>query len=146
MRDDPGGDAACWMHILDDEGRIADRPLSDVAVRRVYEAPDAVDGYRVLVDRLWPRGLSRERARLDAWLRDLAPSDELRRWYGHDPDRWEEFERRYRAELELPDRASILAELRERADAGRVTLLCAARDPARSNAEVLRRVLAAAIG
>lgn len=129
------------MHMLDEDGRMPGGESARVVVRRVYEQPTPDDGYRVLVDRLWPRGLSRERARLDAWLRDIAPSDELRRWYAHDSTRWREFQRRYRAELTAPERAAALADLRERAREGRVTLLCAARDPARSNAAVLCSVL-----
>ncbi|MGH4018129.1 MAG: DUF488 domain-containing protein, partial [Pseudonocardiaceae bacterium] len=71
----------------------------DMQTKRAYDQPDPADGYRVLVDRMWPRGLSREHAALDEWARDLAPSDELRRWYGHDPQRFEEFRRRYVDEL-----------------------------------------------
>jgi uncharacterized protein YeaO (DUF488 family) len=113
-----------------------------VRIRRVYEPPPPADGYRVLVDRLWPRGLSKEAARIDAWLRDLAPSDELRRWFGHDPARWPAFCARYRAELRAEPRRSLLADLASRARAGPVTLLYAARDPARNNAVVLRDALA----
>lgn len=108
---------------------------SRVWLRRVYDAPTRNYGYRVLVDRLWSRGATRADAQLDEWCRDLAPSDELRRLFGHDPRRWSEFQRRYRTELtDHPD----LERLTERADAARVTLVYAARDHEHNNAVVLR--------
>jgi uncharacterized protein YeaO (DUF488 family) len=110
-----------------------------VETKRVYEPPDPADGYRVLIDRLWPRGLARERAAIDEWARDLAPSDALRRWFGHDPERFEEFAERYRAEL--AERRPQLTELRRRARDGTVTLVFGARDAEHSNAAVLARVL-----
>ena len=140
--DEPlGGEPPCWEHLLDEEGRLGAPANPRVRVRRAYDPPEPDDGQRILVDRLWPRGLSKQAARLDAWLRDVAPSDELRRWYGRDPARWEAFAERYRAELAEPARRAQLAELRQRAERGPLTLLCAARDPAHSNAEVLRRLL-----
>jgi uncharacterized protein YeaO (DUF488 family) len=108
---------------------------SRVWVRRVHDAPTRNDGYRVLVDRLWPRGTRRADAQLDEWCRDLALSDELRRWFGHDPRRWAEFQRRYR--IELTDHLDV-DRLTERAGTGRVTLVYGARDPEDSNAVVLR--------
>jgi uncharacterized protein YeaO (DUF488 family) len=111
----------------------------DVRVKRAYDAPAPGDGYRVLVDRLWPRGVSRDRARLDAWEKDLAPSTELRSWFGHDPGRFEEFRRRYLEELRT--RRPLLAELRRRAREGTVTLVHAARDADRNDAVVLAEVL-----
>jgi uncharacterized protein YeaO (DUF488 family) len=142
--DEPlGGEPPCWEHLLDDEGRLGGPTMPGVRVRRVYDPPKPDDGQRVLVDRLWPRGLSKGMASLDAWLREIAPSNELRRWYGHDPARWEAFAKRYLGELTEPIRQAQLAELRQRAERGPLTLLCAARDPARSNAEVVRRVLSA---
>jgi uncharacterized protein YeaO (DUF488 family) len=108
-----------------------------VQARRVYDQPMPSDGRRVLVDRLWPRGLSKERARLDEWLKAVAPSDDLRRWYGHEPDKFAEFTRRYEAELEEPERAEALSHLREEARSGPVTLLTATKDLARSEAGVL---------
>ena len=108
-------------------------------LRRAYDAPARNDGYRVLVDRMWPRGVSKERARIDDWARDRAPSDELRRWFGHDPARWEEFQRRYR--VELADRKDELARLCGQVARGRVTLVYAARDQQRNNAAALRQVL-----
>jgi uncharacterized protein YeaO (DUF488 family) len=111
-----------------------------IACKRVYEPAAADDGYRLLIDRMWPRGISRERAALDEWARDLAPSDELRRWYGHAPERFGEFDRRYRAELAA--HGSELRVLRRRADSGRLTIVFAARDAEHSNAAVLADVLA----
>jgi uncharacterized protein YeaO (DUF488 family) len=110
-----------------------------VRVRRVYDPPEPSDGFRVLVDRLWPRGLSKQAARVDLWARDLAPSDALRRWFGHDPRRWEEFRRRYRHEL--AQHPELVAQLVERARAGPVTLLFGARDAQHNNAVVLAEYL-----
>ena len=114
---------------------------ADVQVRRVYDPPDPDDGQRVLVDRLWPRGLSKQRARLDDWCKEIAPSNELRKWYGHDPDRYAEFARRYRAELGDPERAAALAHLRELAGHGRLTLLTATKRSDISEAAVLADLL-----
>ena len=113
-----------------------------VQVRRVYDSPEASDGQRVLVDRLWPRGLSKERADLDEWCKQVAPSTELREWYHHDPDRYEEFARRYRAELGEPERAAAFATLRELAEHGPLTLLTASRRSDISEATVLADLLA----
>ncbi len=113
----------------------------DVRIKRAYEPPSNDDGYRVLVDRLWPRGVSREGARLDEWARDLAPSTELRRWFGHEAGRFEEFRRRYRAELAAHE--ARLEELRRRARGGTVTLVYGARDTERNGAVVLAEVLRA---
>jgi uncharacterized protein YeaO (DUF488 family) len=115
-----------------------------VPIKRAYDAAAPEDGTRVLVERLWPRGLSKAEAHVDVWLREVAPSTELRRWYGHDPEKWEEFQRRYRAELEGEAQRGGLARLRELAGAGPVTLVIAARDVEHSNAVVLRDLLAAA--
>lgn len=112
---------------------------SRIWIRRAYDEPTRNDGYRVLVDRIWPRGVSKDRARIDEWARDLAPSDDLRRWFGHDPQRWDEFRRRYRAELQ--DRRNEVIRLAGRAAQGRVTLVYGARDPRHNNAVVLRHVL-----
>lgn len=114
-----------------------------VQVKRVYETPAEEDGTRILVDRLWPRGFSKEDAALDDWMRDIAPSDELREWFDHDPERWEEFDRRYRAELE--GKKDIIEELRKYARDGRLTLVYAARDEEHNNARVLRGVLEGAL-
>jgi len=106
-------------------------------LKRVHAAPAGDDGVRVLVDRLWPRGVSKEDAAVDHWMRDLAPSSELRRWFGHRVDRWDEFRRRYFAELDA--RAAALEPLR--ALRGRVTLLFAARDERHNNAVALKEYL-----
>jgi DNA-3-methyladenine glycosylase len=108
--------------------------------RRVYDEPAPDDGYRVLVDRLWPRGVSRERARLDEWAKDIAPSDELRRWYGHDPEKFDEFARRYRDELDAQPDVVEHAQAWGREHAV-VTLLFGARDPETANAAVLQAYL-----
>ncbi|NLD74738.1 MAG: DUF488 domain-containing protein [Chloroflexi bacterium] len=107
--------------------------------KRVYKDPAEDDGYRVLVDRLWPRGLRKEAARLDEWAKDLAPSDDLRRWFGHDPARWEEFVARYHAELD--EHEGAVSALAERAGRGPVTLLYAAKDEAHNNAVALQRYI-----
>ena len=111
----------------------------DIRQKRVYDPPAPDDGFRVLIDRLWPRGVSHERAALDLWARELAPSDGLRRWYGHEPERFEEFDGRYRAEL--AEQRELLTELRRRARSGRVTIVFGARDAAHSNATVVTDVL-----
>ncbi|MDE2334697.1 MAG: DUF488 family protein [Rhodospirillales bacterium] len=117
---------------------IGGRPAEAIRLRRIYAAPEPTDGARILVDRLWPRGMSRQAARLDAWLRDLAPSDALRqRLHGH-PEDWTAFRAAYAKELALPAAQAALATLRERMDAGTVTLLYAAKDEERNNAVALR--------
>ena len=106
-----------------------------VRLKRVYDAPSPSDGTRLLVDRLWPRGLAKGEVRLDDWLKQLAPSDSLWRWFAHDPARWEEFKRRYFAELD--GRREAWRSVLERAKRGPVTLLYAARDPEHNNAVAL---------
>jgi uncharacterized protein YeaO (DUF488 family) len=114
-----------------------------IRVRRAYDPPAAEDGCRVLVDRLWPRGLARGNACIDHWLRELAPSGELRQWFAHDPARWNEFRLRYADELSAPAAATALAALRDLLAAHPVlTLLHAARDTTHNNAEALREWLA----
>src|SRR4051794_3074618 len=110
-----------------------------LAIKRVYDPPDASDGTRVLVDRLWPRGLSKDKAKVDRWEKDLAPSDELRRWFGHDPAKWAEFRKRYKVELNA--HADAIKALAGSARGGRLTLLYAARDENHNNAVVLGEVL-----
>ncbi|TMQ94752.1 DUF488 family protein [Actinomadura soli] len=112
-----------------------------VRLRRVYEPVSSGDGKRILVDRVWPRGLSKEKARLDEWAKDVAPSTELRKWYGHCVDKFDEFARRYKAELDDPERAAALSRLRELSEQGPVTLLTATRDVDHSQAAVLAEVL-----
>jgi uncharacterized protein YeaO (DUF488 family) len=114
---------------------------SHFEVRRIYEATEVDGSYRVLVDRLWPRGVSKAKAALDEWAKDVAPGSDLRRWYGHDPARFQEFARRYRGELGREPAAEAAARLRGLARDHRVTLLTATRDVERSGARVLRDVL-----
>jgi uncharacterized protein YeaO (DUF488 family) len=116
---------------------------SEVRVRRIYDEPTRGDGTRVLVDRVWPRGLSKEEARIDKWCKEVAPSTELRRWYGHEPERFAEFSRRYRAELDDPERAAALAHLRRLAEAQTMTVLTATKDIAISQAAVIADLLRA---
>lgn len=111
----------------------------DIDVKRVYDDHEKQDGYRVLVDRMWPRGLSKEKAAVDEWVRDVAPSDPLRTWFGHRADRFEEFSRRYRAELDAGNGAKELRDLAR--DHGHLTLLYAARDTQHNQAVVLRDYL-----
>jgi uncharacterized protein YeaO (DUF488 family) len=110
-----------------------------IRLRRAYDPPTPVDGRRILVDRLWPRGLTKNAVHLDAWLKDVAPSTELRRWFGHDPAKWTEFERRYRQELAA--RPEALAPLLDAARAGPVTLVYGAKDELHNEAVVLKAVL-----
>jgi uncharacterized protein YeaO (DUF488 family) len=110
-----------------------------IQIKRIYDPPAGDDGFRVLIDRIWPRGVKKSEAALDLWLKDAAPSAALRRWFGHDPARWEEFRARYRAELK--DQEEALATLRKHAQRGRVTLLYAARDSEHNNAVVLQELL-----
>lgn len=111
----------------------------DLRVKRVYEPAERADGSRILVDRLWPRGLSKERAHLDLWLKDIAPSTELRKWFGHDPAKRDEFERRYVRELD--ENPEAVQRLQQIAKQGRVTLLYGARDTQDNQAVVLREYL-----
>ncbi|MER7572457.1 DUF488 family protein [Streptomyces sp. NPDC126514] len=112
-----------------------------IRIRRVYDPPEPGDGVRVLVDRLWPRGVSKDAAGVDEWPKALTPSTELRRWYHAGEGSYEEFTRRYEAELEAPEATELLTRLRELADKGAVTLLTAAKTPEESHAAVLARLL-----
>jgi uncharacterized protein YeaO (DUF488 family) len=112
----------------------------EVRTKRIYDPAEPGDGYRLLIDHVWPRGISKARARLDEWARELAPSDELRRWFGHDPKRFAQFRSRYRREL-LDQADNRLDELRARAGRGALTILYAARDREHNNAVVLAEVL-----
>ena len=111
----------------------------DIRLKRAYEPAASSDGYRVLIDRLWPRGVSRKQAKLNAWERDLAPSAELRQWFGHQPNRFEEFRRRYIEELR--QQRPLLAELRRRARDGTLTVVYAAHDSEHNDAVVLAAIL-----
>lgn len=110
-----------------------------IRLKRVYESAHAEDGLRILVDRLWPRGVSRQTAQIDWWAKDIAPSPTLRRWFGHDPARWPEFQRRYRAELD--NNPQLVEKLMERVREDRVTLIYAARNTAHNGAVVLKAYL-----
>ncbi len=112
-----------------------------IVLKRVYDEPDPGDGTRVLVERLWPRGLSKERAHVDVWLKEIAPSRELRTWYGHDPEKFAEFRRRYEIELASQTGQAALARLRGLVKQGPVTLVFAAHDTEHTNAVVLRDLL-----
>jgi uncharacterized protein YeaO (DUF488 family) len=112
-----------------------------VKLKRAYDPPSPQDGRRYLVERLWPRGVSKERLALTAWIKELSPSSELRKWYAHDPKRWPEFGRRYKAELEGQDRQDLLARLAKEARKGDVTLVFATRDSEHSGARVLKEVI-----
>jgi len=113
--------------------------MSEVKIKRVYDAPDGDDGTRILVDRLWPRGLTKERACVDVWLKDIAPSTELRKWFGHDPAKWEQFRERYHRELEA--NVNLVSLLKEKLKGGAVTLLFAAKDAEHNEAVALQEWL-----
>ncbi len=113
--------------------------MAEIRLKRAYEKPASDDGIRVLVERLWPRGLSKDRAAVDLWIKDVAPSPELRRWFNHDPTRWDEFQRRYRAELR--QKRDVVDELRQKCRDGIVTFVYAARDEEHNSALVLRAYL-----
>lgn len=112
-----------------------------IRIKRIYDKWDRSDGVRILVDRLWPRGMSRGEARIDDWRKDLAPTDVLRKWFGHDPRKWEEFQLRYRNELDAAGKMEELKALCERARTETVTLLHAAHDETRNNAVALKKIL-----
>ena len=112
-----------------------------IRLKRAYEPAKPSDGYRVLVERLWPRGLRKEDARLDAWVKDIAPSNELRTWFGHDPERWREFRARYKRELRTQAAEALLDELTHRAAKKTVTLVFSTHDEELSNASVLKELI-----
>lgn len=116
----------------------------DIRLKRAYDEPAPDDGCRVLVDRIWPRGIARKEARLDDWLKDIAPSSELRRWFGHDPEKWSEFVEKYFRELDRQD--ELVEKLAKHAGNGRLTLIFAARDREHNNAAALKRYLEERIG
>jgi uncharacterized protein YeaO (DUF488 family) len=109
--------------------------------KRIYDLPERRDGKRILIDRLWPRGLTKEKAQIDLWLREIAPSSELRKWFGHKPERWKEFEQRYRRELDTPEKQEQLHHIRAVMRKGPVTLLYAAKDSEHNNAKVIAAIL-----
>jgi len=114
-------------------------PAGNVKLKRAYEPPDAGDGRRDLIDRLWPRGISKERAAIDQWMKDISPSTELREWFGHDPARWNEFRRRYAKEVR--QNAELLDQLRSLARQGPLTLVYSAHDEKHNDAVELRRLI-----
>ena len=117
------------------------RPIDNMNVRlkRVYEKPDKGDGVRILVDRLWPRGLSKKKAQVDFWLKEIAPTSELRKWFRHDPKKWDEFQKRYEQEIRRKD--DLMKILKRRARQGAITLIYAARDEKHNEAVVLKHFL-----
>jgi len=114
-------------------------------VKRVYEKKEASDGKRILVDRLWPRGLRTEDAAIDEWLKELSPSDELRRWFNHEPEKWQEFRRRYHKELSLPEKKEILGRIAKQAAHSDVTLVYGAKEIEYNNARVLEELIGEAM-
>ncbi len=119
---------------------MSDRiPATNIRLKRAYDPPAKDDGKRILVDRLWPRGVKKETAALDQWVKEIAPSDELRQWFNHEPARWAEFQRRYAGELK--EHRDLIGDLRQLARKGPVTLVYAARDTEHNDAVVLRQVL-----
>lgn len=117
-----------------------------VRTKRAYDPVTKSDGYRVLVDRIWPRGISKQSLAVNEWMKDVAPSTELRQWFGHEPTRWKEFTRRYRAELKAGPAKQALSALAGRAAAANLTLVYAARDPVHNNAEVLKAEIERLLG
>ena len=108
----------------------------NIQLKRIYEAGSKEDGYRILVDRLWPRGFTKEKAALDLWLKEIAPSNELRKWFGHDPDKWKDFQKKYRQELKQNKEAVDI--LKDYIQKGKVTLLYAAKDEEHNEAQVIK--------
>jgi uncharacterized protein YeaO (DUF488 family) len=132
------GEPPCFAHFLDAEGRMPEPP--SIRIQRVWDMSPSTSGEeRILVDRVWPRGVSKASLKLDSWARDLAPSDDLRRWFGHDPARWGGFESRYR--FELAEKTGALKEIAELASRRPVVLLYSARDTEHNQAVVLKHVL-----
>ena len=111
-------------------------------IKRAYERKEAGDGERILIDRLWPRGVSKDEAGLDAWRKELAPSTALRQWFGHDPKKWEEFKKRYRKELAAPESKRLLEEIARSAERRNVTLIYGAKDTEHSDVQVLQELIA----
>ena len=107
----------------------------EIGIKRIYESPGDADGYRILVDRLWPRGISRDKAKADLWLKEIAPSDELRHWYGHDPAKWPEFKTRYFAELD--EKPELVSRILEHVRKGKVTFLYSSKEEKLNNAVAL---------
>ena len=111
-------------------------------IKRAYESKESSDGKRILIDRLWPRGVSKSEASIDEWLKDLGPSTDLRKWFRHDPEKWEEFKKRYRKELSAPDKVTLLENIARSADHANVTLIYSAKDTEHSDVKVLEELIA----
>ncbi len=111
-------------------------------IKRAYDKPESSDGKRILIDRLWPRGVSKAEARIDEWLKDLGPSTELRKWFGHDPQRWEEFRKKYLQELSAPDKKVLLEDIARSSEHTDVTLIYSAKDTEHSDVKVLEELIA----
>lgn len=111
--------------------------MMEIKIKRIYEPADETDGLRILCDRLWPRGISKEKAKIDLWAKEIAPTNDLRKWFGHDPDKWDEFRRRYREEIQSGGAEDFLNEIKTALADRPVTLLYAAKDEAHNNAVVL---------
>jgi uncharacterized protein YeaO (DUF488 family) len=112
-----------------------------IAIKRAYDPPSRADGTRILVDRLWPRAIKKEKAQVEKWMRDLGPTNELRQFFGHDPARWQEFRKRYLVELKRPEAKALLAELEKVAGKGTLTLVYSAKDEEHNQAVVLKELL-----
>ncbi len=112
-----------------------------IKLRRAYDPPTKEDGERYLVDRLWPRGVTKGKAHLTDWLKDLAPSDDLRKWFGHDPERWGEFKRRYKLELHAEAKEKLISQLAQKTRTGTVTLIYAAKNTEHNNAIVIKEMI-----
>ncbi len=110
-------------------------------IKRAYERKEAGDGKRILIDRLWPRGVRKDEAGIDEWLKELAPSTALRQWFGHDPKKWEEFKKRYRKELAAPESKRLLEEIARSAERRNVTLIYGAKDTEHSDVQVLKELI-----
>lgn len=111
-----------------------------IKIKRIYDAPTKEDGYRILIDRIWPRGLTKEKAKIDLWLKEIAPSDDLRKWFAHDPEKWEEFKNKYKEELKT--RQELLHKIKQLArEKGTVTMLYSAKDEKHNNAVALNDFL-----
>jgi uncharacterized protein YeaO (DUF488 family) len=113
--------------------------MANLRIKRIYELPEPGDGFRILVDRVWPRGVTKEKAAIDLWMREIAPSAELRKWFGHAPERWAEFRKRYQKELE--GKVDRIAELRRQAAKGPLTFVYSARDEERNQAVVIKEMM-----
>lgn len=129
--------------MLKPQGRAPGRKKRRLRIKRAYAPPSRGDGFRILVDRLWPRGVKKETARIDEWMKDVAPSDALRRWFGHDAEKWAEFKRRYAEELSRPAAQAGIDSIRKRSAEKTVTLVYAASDESHNNAVALSEFLEA---